>query len=101
MLSEQERNHAHARPQRNNQGGHSLRASRKPRRLATVGRAGSVLGLARLALLAAVMLLTGAQQASALTDVYVHKDAAVTGFSIVEVAFHLNKTVTECPAGAG
>lgn len=47
------------------------------------------------------MLLTGAQQASALTDVYVHKGAAVTGSSIVEVAFHLDKTVTECPAGAG
>ncbi len=43
---------------------------------------------------AAVLLVTSASPAAALDDVYVHKTRAVTGYSVVEVAFHLDKTVT-------
>ena len=54
-------------------------------------RGGSTLATAGVAI--ALLVLT-ANPASALSDVYVHKTRAVTAYSVVEVAFHLDKTVT-------
>lgn len=43
---------------------------------------------------AAAVLVSSAGPAAALSDVYVHKTRAVMGYSVVEAAFHLDKTVT-------